>query len=66
MTTPEHDRTPDDARGPIHDFADGEIQSYAGRVNVWLMVVYVILVVWAAYYLFVHWGGLGPGLEGPR
>ena len=60
------DRRPDPDRGPVHDFADGEIQTYAGRVNRWLIVVYVILSLWAVYYLVVHWGGLGPGLEMPR
>ena len=57
---------PDSERGPIHDYADGEIQTYSGRVNRWLIVVYVILALWAAYYLLVYWGGLGPGLEGQR
>jgi hypothetical protein len=64
MTTPE--RGPADERGPVHDYADGEIQTYTGRVNRWLVVVYVILALWAVYYLVVYWGGLGPGLEGQR
>jgi len=46
----------------IHDYAGGEIQSRAGRVNRWLLVVYAVLAVWAVYYLVVYWGGLGPGL----
>jgi hypothetical protein len=73
MTTPEPERRPpepegrlDNARGPVHEFADGEIESYTGRVHLWLIVLYVLLVLWAIYYLFVYWGGLGPGLEGPR
>jgi len=68
MTPPESERErgSEDERGPIHDFAGGEIQTYAGRVNRWLIVVYVVLVLWAIYYLAVYWGGLGPGLEGPR
>jgi hypothetical protein len=56
----------DDDRGPVHDYAGGEIRTYAGRVNRWLVVVYVGLALWAVYYLVVHWGGLGPGLEPPR
>jgi hypothetical protein len=60
------DPTPDNERGPVHDFADGEIQTYAGRVNRWLIVLYVLLTLWAVYYLVVYWGGLGPGLEAPR
>jgi len=63
---PERERRPDQPRRPVHEFADGEIASYTGRVNLWLIVVYVLLALWAAYYLFVYWGGLGPGLEGPR
>ncbi|HTO13191.1 MAG TPA: hypothetical protein VMQ51_16560 [Candidatus Binatia bacterium] len=62
MTTPDDERE----RGPVHEFADGEIRSYAGRVNRWLLVLYVILALWAVYYLVVYWGGLGPGLELPR
>ena len=68
MTTPdaERERGADDERGTVRDYADGEIQTYSGRINSWLIVVYVILVLWAAYYLVVYWGGLGPGLEPPR
>jgi hypothetical protein len=55
-----------DDRGPVHDYADGEVQTYAGRVNRWLLVVYVLLALWAVYYLIVYWGGLGPGLESPQ
>ncbi len=62
--TPEPGR--EDERGAIHEFADGEIRSYTGRINRWLLVVYAILALWAIYYLIVHWGGLGPGLEVPR
>jgi hypothetical protein len=52
--TPEH--------GPVHEYAEGEVQSYEGSVNWWLLVVYAVLGVWAVYYLFIYWGGLGPGL----
>jgi hypothetical protein len=48
--------------GPIEEYAGGEIKSYHGIVNRWLLVVYAILGVWGIYYLFVYWGGLGPGL----
>ena len=44
------------------DYAGGEIQSRRGGVNVWLIVVYVALTIWAIYYLIRYWGGLGPGL----
>jgi hypothetical protein len=53
---------PRDPRGPVHDYAGGEVSTHAGRVNRWLLVVYAILTVWAVYYLVAHWGGLGPGL----
>jgi hypothetical protein len=55
----------EDPRGPLHDYAGGEIQSHAGRVNRWLLVVYAVLALWAVYYLVTYWGGLGPGLEIP-
>jgi hypothetical protein len=66
VTTPEADRERDPERGPVHEFAGGEVSSYSGRVNGWLVVVYVILALWAVYYLVVYWGGLGPGLAGQR
>jgi hypothetical protein len=48
--------------GPIEEYAQGEIRSYHGIVNKWLLAVYVILAIWGIYYLIVYWGGLGPGL----
>jgi hypothetical protein len=60
---PSHDlRAGQQPRGPIEEHAGGEVRSYHGIVNVWLLVVYAILAVWAIYYLFKYWGGLGPGL----
>jgi hypothetical protein len=58
--------TTDPDRETLRDYADGEIQTRPGRVNGWLLVVYVILALWSVYYLVVYWGGLGPGLELPR
>ncbi len=46
----------------IEEFAGGEIRSFHGRVNGWLLAVYAVLAIWAIYYLFKYWGGLGPGL----
>jgi hypothetical protein len=46
----------------VEEFAGGEIRSFHGRVDPWLLVVYGILAVWGVYYLFRFWGGLGPGL----
>jgi hypothetical protein len=45
------------------DYGGGHIQARHGRINGWLMVVYVVLFVWALYYGYVYWGGLGPGLD---
>ncbi len=52
----------EDRAGEIHAYARGEITSRHGRVNRWLLVVYVALTAWAVYYLVHYWGGLGPGL----
>jgi hypothetical protein len=46
----------------VEEYARGEIRAYHGIVNKWLLVVYAALAVWAIYYLFKYWGGLGPGL----
>lgn len=46
----------------IEVFAQGEIRSYHGRVDAWLLAVYFVLAVWGVYYLVKFWGGLGPGL----
>jgi hypothetical protein len=46
----------------VEEFARGEIRSYHGRVNVWLLAVYAVLAVWGVYYVIRFWGGLGPGL----
>ena len=46
----------------IDEFADGEVSTRHGRINAWLLVVYVALTIWAVVYLLVYWGGLGPGL----
>ena len=49
-------------RGHIESFAGGEVRSYHGLVNRWLLLVYAVLAVWGVYYLVRFWGGLGPGL----
>ncbi len=46
----------------VEEFAQGEIRSYHGRVDVWLLAVYAVLAVWGVYYVVKFWGGLGPGL----
>ena len=56
-------RPPQDphAEPAVEEFADGEVKSFRGRVDRWLLVVYAVLAVWGVYYLFAFWGGLGPG-----
>lgn len=63
---------PDDGAAPPHDvphheqtegYGGGHIQARHGRVNRWLLVVYLVLFVWALYYGYTYWGGLGPGLD---
>lgn len=49
--------------GEVEEYARGEIRSYHGIVNKWLLLVYAVLAVWGVYYLVKHWGGLGPGLN---
>ena len=46
----------------MHDYAGGYIQAHHGGIPAWLLAIYVILFVWALYYAYVYWGGLGPGL----
>jgi hypothetical protein len=46
----------------VEEYAGGEIRAYHGIVNRWLLAVYLVLAVFGVYYLFKHWGGLGPGL----
>jgi hypothetical protein len=48
--------------GAVEEHGGGEVKSYHGIVNAWLLFVYAALAVWAVYYLFKYWGGLGPGL----
>lgn len=55
-------RTTDHAE-ELEDYAGGYIQARHGRINAWLVVVIVVLLVWAVYYGFTYWGGLGEGLD---
>lgn len=48
--------------GPTEEYHFSGIRVYHGIVNKWLLIVYLILVIWALFYLFKYWGGLGPGL----
>lgn len=58
----------DSAHGEPHhrqteEYGGGHIEARHGRINAWLLVVYAVLFVWAIYYGYVYWGGLGPGLD---
>jgi hypothetical protein len=45
------------------DYGGGHIQARHGRVNGWLLLVYLVMFLWALYYGYTYWGGLGPGLD---
>ena len=49
--------------GQVEEYGGGHIQVRHGRINNWLLVVYCVLFVWALYYGYTYWGGLGPGLD---
>jgi len=44
-------------------YAGGHIEARHGHINRWLLIVYLVLFVWALYYGYTYWGGLGPGLD---
>jgi len=68
VTADDRDRPPHESAGPheeseeLESYAGGEIQVRPGKINRWLLIVYLILLLWSLYYLFTYWGGLGPGL----
>ena len=47
----------------LEEYGAGHIKARHGRVNAWLLVVYAVLFIWALYYGYRYWGGLGPGLD---
>ena len=52
---PHHEQT--------EDYGGGHVKARHGRINGWLLVVYLVMFLWALYYGYVYWGGLGPGLD---
>lgn len=38
-----------------------DVESYEGRVPIWLVVVYCSCLIWGAYYLAVYWNSPGTG-----
>jgi hypothetical protein len=59
VTPAEHEPYEADTEG----FGGGHIRARHGRVNRWLLVVYLALFAWGVYYAILYWGGLGPGLD---
>lgn len=59
---PHHHEQDEHDEDDLEAYAGGEILVRHGKVNRWLMIVYLALAAWAIYYLFTYWGGLGPGL----
>lgn len=49
--------------GEVEEYHFSGIQVYHGIINKWLLLVYLVLGLWAIFYIFKYWGGLGPGLE---
>ena len=45
----------------MEEYAGGSIEARTGYIPAWLLVVYVVLFLWALYYEWRYWGGLGPG-----
>jgi len=50
------------AHSDLEDYAGGYIQAHHGAIPAWLLLVYLILFVFALFYMVLYWGGLGPGL----
>lgn len=46
----------------MEEYVGGSIQAHHGTIPGWLLVVYLILFVFALYYMVTYWGSLGPGL----
>jgi hypothetical protein len=67
MTEPSTSTKPP-SNGSHHDeleeYAGGNITAWHGRIPGWLLIVYAVLFVWALYYVYAYWGGLGPGRIG--
>ena len=45
----------------MEEYAGGYIQAHIGHIPAWLLAVYAVLFLWALYYGYTFWGGLGPG-----
>jgi hypothetical protein len=45
----------------MEEYAGGYIKARTGYIPAWLLAVYAVLFLWALYYGWQYWGGLGPG-----
>jgi hypothetical protein len=45
----------------LEEYAGGYIKARHGHIPIWLLAVYLVLFIWALYYLTHFWGGVGPG-----
>ncbi|HSV30307.1 MAG TPA: hypothetical protein VLL76_12160 [Candidatus Omnitrophota bacterium] len=61
MTPPKDE--PTRPENEIERYGIEPIEVRHGRIDAWLLVVYLVLFIWALYYGFTYWGGLGPGLN---
>lgn len=60
---PDHEAGGEDSHEELESYGGGHIKARHGKVNAWLLAVYLVLTVWALYYGYRYWGGLGPGLD---
>ncbi len=44
-----------DHSSDIHTYEYSGIQERPGKVNTWLIIVYVALTIWCVWYLFAFW-----------
>lgn len=61
LERPSGEKASDATRDELEEYAGGYIKAWVGRIPAWLLVVYAVLFIWALYYLYNYWGGLGPG-----
>jgi hypothetical protein len=60
-TSPESGKPPDETGHEMEEYGGGSIEGRHGYIPAWLLFVYFVLFVWALYYAYQYWGGVGPG-----
>jgi hypothetical protein len=48
----------------MEEYQGGSIEARHGYIPLWLLAVYAVLFIWALYYGYHFWGGVGPGRIG--